>query len=97
MKILLDTSIWIEQNEEHAFAKVIQRLGPKFDIVTCPTIDQEIQDACGALAASDAAKADGLKSSYSLYPKQNTSEPLALELATAYLEWPKRSGCLQRR
>lgn len=80
---MIDTSIWIEVNEDMQFKEALTRLARKNEILTCDTIDQEVEDAYRLLAEKDISKADALKFSYNSFQKISVMGSVA-ELASEY-------------
>lgn len=64
MRILLDTSIWIECNDDTQFRQTLDSLRAKHTLVSSETVAQEIAEATDFLAQRDPSKAERLKQLY---------------------------------
>lgn len=65
MKILADTSVWIEANKDSSIEQAILQIVKKHKIVSCEMIDVEIDKACKFLKEKGIPDSDRLRSIYS--------------------------------
>ncbi len=49
MKILIDTSVWVECQEDNRFGEVLASVARKHEILGCPTVDEETEKAVAFL------------------------------------------------
>lgn len=49
MRIIIDTSVWVECQKDDKFGEAVARIIGRHEVLGCPTIDQEVQDAAAFL------------------------------------------------